>query len=102
MFDPVLRDDQALHALTDRHATGHFDHRDFELAIVVLSQRPEPWPGGVRRVVGHLIAVDAVEVAHPLSKDTGLAHVVQTRDAGSADPVETGSPRNVLIAAGST
>jgi hypothetical protein len=101
MFDPVLGDDQALHALADRHAAGHFDHRDFELAIVVLTQRPEPWPGGVRCVIGHLIAVDAVEVAHPLSKDTGLAHIVETWTAGSADSVQAGHPRNVLIAAGS-
>ncbi|SVC28530.1 uncharacterized protein METZ01_LOCUS281384 [marine metagenome] len=36
-----------------------------------------------------------------MSKDTGLAHVVQAWDVDSADPVEAGRPRNVLIAAGS-
>ena len=101
MFDPVLRDNEALDALADRHAAGRFGHRYFELAIVVLSQRPEPWPGGVGCVVGHHIAVDVVQVAHALSKDTCLAHVVQAWDIGSADPVQAGRPWDVLITAGS-
>jgi len=93
--------DETPGCMTVNEAAGEFGHRYFELAIVVLSQRPEPWPGGVGCVVGHHIAVDVVQVAHALSKDTCLAHVVQAWDIGSADPVQAGRPWDVLITAGS-
>jgi hypothetical protein len=75
------------------HGDGHLE-RLAELDAV----RPQGRPGGVRVVVGHDLAVDALERAHPLlERASRLPDVEDATGLHRADAVEAGEPRDRSI-----